>query len=478
MDARRRKSHLWVPTALAAALSAAAGAAQFTAPQLPVLQSAAPPQELVLVVPAPLVEAARRWIAAWRPLEAEGLPPTLNLQVRPACPEPKTTGPRPPGGTCSAPHPPLALVDLRGAPPPPGSVALAVPEPLLTERAALAPAVTLAAERPASLYRILHLIPAVSPPPPALASFLRWAGHPWGQAAWRRATGPALRLAFVGDVQLARGLRTMQTRYGPDYPFALVAERLAAADLAVANLESPLGSRGAPVPGKGIWFQAPGEAVEALVRSGIDAVTLANNHSLDYGPESFWETLAILHGAGIHTFGGGVNPEEARRPLLLEVEGLRLALLGYSQFADLIFTPGGLPFAAAPGRPGLAPLHPAEAMADVRAARRQADLVVVYLHWGEEYRSSPTPEQVRLGRALIDAGADLVIGSHPHVLQGLEVYGRGVIAYSLGNFVMDQTEELHPAAVESLILEAVVTRSGVQRVEVVPAALTGFRPRL
>ncbi len=296
-------------------------------------------------------------------------------------------------------------------------------------------------------------------------------------SAGRGANGePEVKLLAVGDLMLARGVDSMIGKHGLGYPLELVASRMADADLTLANLESPLGTRGHPLPRKGIWFRARPEAVRILRQGGVDLVTLANNHILDYDTDNFLETLDLLRQNGVAYFGGGRNLEEARRPLVLRRKGLRIAFLGYSQFADLVFSWSyPRPFRAADDRPGIAPMQDDLVLQDIARARREADVVVVAYHWGDEYQNLPTPDQVRLGRASIDAGASVVLGFHPHAIQGLERYKGGLIAYSLGNFVMDQYD---PVTLESMIVEMRLTRQGVVDVQVTPVRIEGWRPRI
>ncbi|BDG60206.1 capsular polysaccharide biosynthesis protein [Caldinitratiruptor microaerophilus] len=283
-------------------------------------------------------------------------------------------------------------------------------------------------------------------------------------------------LAVVGDIMLARGVATAIARHGIEYPFAAVAGRLRAADYAFANLESPLGVKGKPIPGKGIWFRARPETVAGLRFAGIDGLTLANNHILDYDTENFLETLAILRENGLGVAGAGEDLETARRPLIAEAGGVRVAFLGYSQFADLFWDwHYRRPFAATDSRPGVAPIREDTLAQDIARAREQADVVAVAYHWGDEYVNYPGAEQRRLAHRTIDLGADLVLGFHPHAVQGVERYRKGLIAYSLGNFVMDQKR---PVTRESMILEIRLTPEGVDAYQVVPVMIEDAQPRI
>ncbi len=290
---------------------------------------------------------------------------------------------------------------------------------------------------------------------------------------------PEVRLTAVGDIMLARRVDLYMERYGIHYPLDMVKERLGWADLVVANLESPLGVTGRPLPGKQIWFRARPEAVEALVGAGVDLVSLANNHSMDYDVDNLLETMEILEAAGVMYVGAGRNITEARAPLLVERSGVRVAFLAYNAFAHIFWSHAyPVAFEAQTDRAGTAPLREQvlpEIRLDIAAARELADVVVVYYHWGREYSNYPTEEQVRWGRWTVEAGADLVLGSHPHAIQGVEVYQGAPIAYSLGNFVFDQNR---PITTESMMLELVLSRDGVVSCNQVPVRIVQDQPRV
>lgn len=206
---------------------------------------------------------------------------------------------------------------------------------------------------------------------------------------------------------------------------------LTAADLALANFENPAPNR-FRYHTSGTVFSADPALIEGLVRAGLDYVSLGNNHIGDAGRAGVVQTRRNLERAGIAVSGAGADLAEAHAPAWLEAGGLRIAVFGYDTIAKY--------YAAGEDRPGSAQLTAAAARADIAAARRAgADLVVVYPHWGVEYRATPTAAQRRLAHALVDAGADLVIGNHAHWAAAMEVYEGTPIWYALGNFVFDQT---------------------------------------
>jgi poly-gamma-glutamate capsule biosynthesis protein CapA/YwtB (metallophosphatase superfamily) len=286
---------------------------------------------------------------------------------------------------------------------------------------------------------------------------------------------PRLTLAAAGDCTFDRGVRAVCAERGREWPLSAVRDIMAAADVAFLNLETSIARGGARLPGKGIWFRSAPEFAQELADAGIDVVTLANNHVLDYDDPAFDETLSNLSAAGIDVCGGGKNMAEARRPAVLSANGISVAFLGYSEFAHIYWSVARPKrFVAGEAGPGISPWDRGAIVEDIRRAKRLADHVVVSFHWGDEYVSMPADRQVQLAHAAIDAGASVVHGHHPHVLQPVEVYHGGVIFYSLGNFVFDQKK---PATVESMIAHVTFSPEAVVRAEIIPVRIEECRPR-
>jgi len=282
-------------------------------------------------------------------------------------------------------------------------------------------------------------------------------------------------LVAVGDVMLGRTISDGVRGFGPPYPFELVADILRQADVTFVNLESPLAEGGEPAS-KDFVFQGPPEAARGLAEAGIDIVSLANNHALDYGLSGLAGTRAALESAGVAYVGAGDSEAVARSPRIIERNGLRLAFLAY------VNTPrdsvSGFDVAgttATDDRPGVAWATPEAVTAHVAAAAAQADIVIVSLHAGLEYQELPSDLQVAVAHAAIDAGARLALGHHPHVLQGIERYGGGLIIYSLGNFIfdfdsMDYAQPGLPSAL-SAVLQVELTREGLVDCRLLPIAI-------
>jgi poly-gamma-glutamate synthesis protein (capsule biosynthesis protein) len=246
-----------------------------------------------------------------------------------------------------------------------------------------------------------------------------------------------------------------------------VAKVLSAADLAVVNLETAVTRRGTPEP-KQFHFRAPASAYEAVKAAGVDAVSIANNHALDYGRVGFADTLDGAAAAGMPVFGGGRTIDEAYAPLILPVRGVRVAIVGFSQIHTLAKS-----WKAGPATPGIAIAWDVpRAVAAVRAARERADLVIVFNHWGTERVSCPNRDQKAFAIALAEAGADMIIGAHAHVLQGDGWLGRTYVAYGLGNLVW------YVGSADTGVLRVTVRGRSVIRADLVPAVVSATgRPR-
>jgi poly-gamma-glutamate capsule biosynthesis protein CapA/YwtB (metallophosphatase superfamily) len=269
-------------------------------------------------------------------------------------------------------------------------------------------------------------------------------------------------LAFAGDVHFAE--RAAALLDDPATAFGPIRGVLAAADLAVVNLETAVTTGGTEQPKK-YHFRAPATAYAAVKAAGVDAVSVANNHTLDYGPVGLADTLAAAAAAGVPAFGAGPSAAQAYAPWLTEVRGTRLAVLGFSQVHELETT-----WNATGERPGVAHARDrARAVAAVRAARAQADLVVVFMHWGREGSQCPTAEMVSFASAVAEAGADLIVGTHAHLLLGDGWLGRTYVAYGLGNFLWWWNDAYSN---DTGVLRVTVRERRVAAAELVPAYIS------
>ena len=283
----------------------------------------------------------------------------------------------------------------------------------------------------------------------------RW-GWGWGSAllvcallAGGQVLAQQVSLVFAGDTTLDDEPGALIERGGD--PFAGFAPLFAGADIRIANLECVVATTG-EAGSKNYTFRAHPRVLPVL-RRHLDGVTLANNHSGDFGREAFAEMLGLLRQNGLAQAGGGMNLAEAHTPWIVERKGLRIAILSYNEFMPRSFE-------ALHDAPGTAWSEDEQVVADIRRARsvHRADLVIPFMHWGWENEHSANARQRLLARKMIDAGADAVIGGHPHVTQDIEHYQGKPIVYSVGNFVMKETD--NEAQRQAWVLRMVFDRQG------------------
>lgn len=254
-------------------------------------------------------------------------------------------------------------------------------------------------------------------------------GSPSSPGGGATGDGSPVTLAFGGDVHFADQVGALLNR--PQSSLASLRPHLATADLAMVNLETAITRRGAPAP-KTYHFRTSPTALTALSAAGVDVVTLANNHSVDFGPTGLQDTLAAQRASKLPIVGFGPDSARAYAPAMFTVRGTRIAVFGASQVNDWTLQN----WTATGSRPGLASSLPGSPLAAaVRQARGTADLVVVFLHWGTEGQSCPDALQRQTARTLTGAGADIVVGSHAHRVQGAGWMGKAFVGYGMGNFV-------------------------------------------
>ena len=271
-------------------------------------------------------------------------------------------------------------------------------------------------------------------------------------------------LAFAGDVhfagRVARLLEDPATTFGP------ITSVLKSADFTAVNLETPVTRRGQPQPKTYHFATTPG-AFTALRDAGVDLVTIANNHILDYGQTGLADTLAAAKAAHFPFVGAGVNAAAAWAPYVTTINGTKIAIFGVSQVAELASS-----WVATAYRPGEAnAINLGQTLAAVRAAKRLARIVIVFMHWGTEGIACPDQNQLSLAPKLAAAGASIIIGAHTHVLQGSGWLGHTFVAYGMGNFLWWENSystatgvlklTLHPhAPLTARFIPAVVSGTG------------------
>ena len=285
------------------------------------------------------------------------------------------------------------------------------------------------------------------------------------------AAGQEIVINAVGDIMLAGRATAILSRIGYDHPFAATAPLLRRGDVTIGNLEAPAARTGTEYREKKFRFRSNPAVVPALQRAGFTVLTLANNHILDFGADALHETIAHLERQGLGYAGAGADMAAARKESIQTVNGKRVAVLAYSLTQPTEFFAGS-------DQPGTAPGWGRFFEEDIARAKSRADHVVVSFHWGGELETKPKPYQVTAARRAVDAGADVVIGHHPHVLQGIERYGNGVIFYSLGNFAF-ASRSRHA---DRSVIARIVLENGVKEVELIPLNVlnreVGYQPRV
>ena len=295
-------------------------------------------------------------------------------------------------------------------------------------------------------------------------------------------TNPSIKLVAVGDIMLGDlpacfgfGVGSMIKRYGSNRLFSKIKKELTGADMLIGNLEAVLSDQNRQT----LWppsqyLRGDKKAINILKETGFSVLSVANNHMMQHGPAAFHETVELLLKAGINVAGLKDNPPFHSKPVILNVKGIVIGILGYSlrpeeyHPEDVLYCQGSERVIAE----------------DIKRLRPDVDKVILLAHWGDEFIARPAPHQVKMARTLVDYGADLIIGHHPHVLQGIEQYKGGVIAYSLGNFIFDMWL---PNTKQSIILKIDCNNNGVNEVDALPIeindeyqpeAITGSRKTL
>jgi len=296
---------------------------------------------------------------------------------------------------------------------------------------------------------------------------VRYAFFPEADTSAKEGDGQ-LTLVFAGDIMLARQIgNIMEEKNDWQHPFYYVRNIIADADIAFANLESVIATTGTSV-GSIYSFRADPRSLKGLSYAGFDVLSVANNHAWDYGPDALKESLLFLKSSGIDYVGGGFDYEEAHNPVIKEIDGTKIAYIGYT---NLI--PRGVTTQSS--KPALAYLDLEQTLLDIDHIQKEADIVIVSLHWGEEYQTHSNELQQRIGRALINAGANIIIGHHPHVPQEVERYNGGYIAYSVGNLIFDQN--FGEGTERGLVVRAIVEGDRVSALEEIPVQFNlSFQP--
>ncbi|HEU0288369.1 MAG TPA: CapA family protein [Nocardioidaceae bacterium] len=291
--------------------------------------------------------------------------------------------------------------------------------------------------------------------------------------------GEVTTVTVVGDIMLGRGVGDRHAA-DPGRPLRPLADRLRSAELTVGNLESTLSDDGVPRQGDDS-FAADPAVVGALAAAGFDVLSLANNHTGDYGDAAFRDTLRRLDHSPIRRVGAGVDADAAWRPVVVRRDGMRIGFVAFNAIGETPRATASQPGAAEVRmQPRTGPLNPGDLRrltSTIEDLTERADIVIGLPHWGDQYTNQPVQDQRRVGRAMLHAGADIVVGGHPHWVQGIQTHRDGLVVHSLGNFVFDM--DFSQATEEGVLLELVWWGSELMGARFVPYVIDDhYLPRL
>lgn len=279
-------------------------------------------------------------------------------------------------------------------------------------------------------------------------------------------------LVAVGDISYSRGVeRIVRKQNDINYPFLKIQDYLKSADLVFGNLETPI-TQGSEIPDFEMIFRSNPGTEQALKQAGFSILSLANNHTPNFGEKGLKDTFVYLENTGIKYVGAGQNEQEAYQPVYIEKKGIKFAFLAYND-TDVV----SAYYEATANRAGTAFMRIDKMAEAVKGAKQKADFVIVSVHSGTEYADKPNNSQINFAHTAVDAGADLVIGHHPHVVQTMEKYKGKYIFYSLGNFVFDQPQS--QATKEGLAIKIYFTKDRIKKISLLPVVMENLaQPRV
>lgn len=277
-------------------------------------------------------------------------------------------------------------------------------------------------------------------------------------------------ISIVGDILMDSSVRAQINKNGIEYPWEMVKEYFQNDDITIGNLETSITTRGTKWEDKQFNFRSDPNNLKAMKEAGIDVLGLANNHTLDYGYEGLLDTLSYLDKNDIKRAGGGKNKQEAIEGAIIEKNGLKIGVLSFSRVVP------DVKWYATDKRPGIVGAydpHISEVIVRIEEMKKETDIVILSIHWGVELSATPRKQEMDLGKKLIDAGADIIMGHHPHVLQGVEIYKGKPIFYSLGNFVFGTKNELTS---NTMIGQINFIDKDIDNIKIIPCSIIGGRP--
>ena len=279
-----------------------------------------------------------------------------------------------------------------------------------------------------------------------------------------------LSISLIGDILMDGSVRAHINKNGFNYPWDGVRNYFQKDDITIGNLETSITNNGTKWPNKQFNFRSDPRNIKAMEEAGIDVVSLANNHSLDYGYNGLIDTLGYIDNSKIKRVGAGHNKKDAMKGTIIEKNGVKMGIIGFSRVVP------DVKWYATDKRAGLVGAydpHIEEVLGRVREIRDEVDILVLSIHWGVERSDTPRKQEMDLAKRLVDSGVDIVMGHHPHVLQGIEIYKGKPIFYSLGNFVFGTSAELTS---NTMIAQVNLVEKNIDNVKIIPCEIVRGRP--
>lgn len=277
-------------------------------------------------------------------------------------------------------------------------------------------------------------------------------------------------ISIVGDMLMDGSVRAQINKNGIEYPWEMVKDYFQKDDITIGNLETSITTKGTPWADKQFNFRSEPRNLKAMKEAGIDIVALGNNHSLDYSHDGFLDTLNHLDKNEIKRVGGGKNKKEAMEGVIVEKNGIKIGVLSFTRVVPDV---KWYATAKSPGIVGAYDPHIKEVLDRVVEMKKEADILILSIHWGVELSTTPRKQEIELARKLVDAGVDIVMGHHPHVLQGIEIYNGKPIFYSLGNFVFGSKNELTS---NTIIGQINLINKDIDHIRIIPCTIVYGRP--
>ncbi|WP_353096539.1 CapA family protein [Tissierella praeacuta] len=277
-------------------------------------------------------------------------------------------------------------------------------------------------------------------------------------------------ISLVGDILMDGSVRVHINKNGIEYPWEMVKNYFQEDDITIGNLETSITTKGTKWANKKFNFRSDPKNLKAMKEAGIDIVSVANNHSLDYGHDGFLDTLNYLDKYEIKMVGGGKNKQEAMEGIIVEKNGVKVGVLSFSRVVP------DVKWYATDKRSGIVgayDVHIKGIVDRIKEMKEEVDVLVLSIHWGVERSNIPRKSEIDLARKLVDAGADIVMGHHPHVLQGIEIYNGKPIFYSLGNFVFGSKNGLTS---NTIIGQINLIGKDIESIQIIPCRIIMGRP--